>query len=229
MSSLVTVVKPGKLRICIDPKHLNENIKRSHYPLPTIEDLLPDLSKAKIFSVVDAKNGFWHVELDDESSYLTTFNTPFGRCRWLRMPFGISSAPEEYQRRQDQTVEGLPGVRSIIDDILIYGEGDTEEEAISDHDVKFRALMERCKERNLKLNKDKLSLKMKEVKFIGHLMTSKGLKPDPAKVRAILDMPKPTNVSGVRRIIGFVTYLSKFLPKLSDICEPLRKLTLKDS
>ena len=138
-------MKPGKLRICIDPKHLNQNIKRRHYTLPTIEDLLHDLSKAKIFSVVDAKNGFWHVELDDESSYLTTFNTPFGCYRWLRMFFGISSAPEEYQRRQDQTVEGLPGVRSIIDDILIYGEGDTEEEAIADHDVKFRALMERCK------------------------------------------------------------------------------------
>ena len=189
VSSLVIVVKPGKLRICIDQKHLNQNIKRSHYPLPTIEDLLPDLSKAKIFSVVDAKNGFWHVELDDESSYLTTFNTPFGRYHWLRMPFCISSAPEEYQRRQDKTVEGLPGVRSIIDDILIYGEGDTEEEVIADHDVKFRALMERCKERNLKLNKDKLSLKMKEVKFIGHLITSRGLKPDPEKVRAILDMP----------------------------------------
>ena len=70
---------------------------------------------------------------------------------------------------------------------------------------------------------------MKEVKFIGHIITTKGLKPDPEKVRAILDMPKPTNVYGVRRIIGFVTYLSKFLPKLSDICEPLRKLTLKDS
>jgi hypothetical protein len=134
------------------------------------------------------------------------------------MPFGISSAPEESQRRQDQTVEGLPGVRNIIDYILIYGEGDTEEEAIADHNVKFRTLMERCKERNLKLNKDKLSLKMKEVKFIGHLITSKGLKPDPEKVGAILDMPKPTNVSGVRRIIGFVTYQSKFLPKLSDIC-----------
>jgi hypothetical protein len=103
------------------------------------------------------------------------------------MFFGISSAPEEYQRRQDQTVEGLPGVRSIIDDILIYGEGDTEEEAIADHDVKFRALMERCKERNLKLNKDKLSLKMKEVKFIGHLIMSKGLKPDPEKVCAMFD------------------------------------------
>ena len=176
------------------------------------------LAKWRYLVLLTLRTAFWHVELDDESSYLTKFNTPFGRYRWLRMPFGISSAPEEYQRRQDQTVEGLPGVRSIIDDILIYGEGDTEEEAITDHDVKFRTLMERCKERNLKLNKDKLSLKMKEVKFIGHLITSKGLKPDPEKVGAILDMPKPTNVSGVRRIIGFVTYQSKFLPKLSDIC-----------
>ncbi|VDH97221.1 Hypothetical predicted protein [Mytilus galloprovincialis] len=197
VSSLVTVVKPDKLRICIDPKHLNQQLKRSHYPLPTIDDLLPELSRAKVFSVVDAKNGFWHVELDEESSLLTTFNTPFGRYRWLRMPFGLSSAPEEYQRRQDQTVEGLPGVRSIVDDILIYGEGDTEEEAIDDHDRKFRALMERCRERNLKLNKEKFKLKLKEVRFIGHLVTSEGLKPDPEKIRAVMDMPKPTDVSGL--------------------------------
>lgn len=117
----------------------------------------------------------------------------------------------------------------MIDDILIYGEGKTEEEAIKDHDRKFRLLMERCRERNLKLNKDKLKLKLKEVKFIGHLITNKGLKMDPEKIRAVLEMPKPTDVSGVRRLVGFVTYLSKFLPKLSDICETLRKLTLKDS
>ena len=69
---------------------------------------------------------------------------------------------------------------------------------------------------------------MTEVKFIGHLITNKGLKMDPEKVCTVLEMPKPTDVSGVRRLVGFVTYLSKFLPKLSDICEPLRKLTLKD-
>ena len=112
---------------------------------------------------------------------------------------------------------------------MVYGEGKTGEEAIQDHDRKFRLLMERCRERNLKLNKDNLKLKLKEVKFIGHLITNEGLKMDPEKVRAVLDMPKPTDVSGVRRIVGFVTYLNKFLPKLSDICEPLRKLTLKDT
>ncbi|XP_014673255.1 PREDICTED: uncharacterized protein LOC106813592 [Priapulus caudatus] len=228
VSSMVTVVKPEKLRICIDPKDLNKALKRSHYPLPTIEEILPSLHNAKVFSVLDAKNGFWHVELDKESSLLTTFNTPFGRYRWLRLPFGISSAPEEYQRRQDQAVEGLPGVHSIVDDILVYGEGDSEKEAIADHDVKLRNLLERCRAIGLKLNKGKLRLRQKEVRFIGHLITAKGLKPDPAKVKAVTEMPEPTDVAGVRRFIGFVTYLSKFLPGLSDQCEPLRKLTQQD-
>lgn len=228
VSSMVTVVKPEKLRICLDPSDLNRAIKRSHYPLPTVEDILPNLSKAKCFSVLDAKNGFWQVELDRESSLLTTFNTPFGRYRWLRMPFGISSAPEEYQRRQDQTVEGLPGVHSVVDDILVYGEGDTEEQAAIDHDKKLIALLNRCREKGLKLNKDKLRLRQKEVRFVGHLITASGLKPDPDKVKAVAEMPEPTNVAGVRRFIGFVTYLSKFLIGLSDICEPLRKLTRQD-
>ena len=124
VSSMVVVKKPnGTLRICIDPKDLNKVLKRSHYPLPTIEDILPDLSRAKVFSTFDVKNGFWHIELDEESSKLTTFNTPFGRYRWVRLPFGLPSAPEEFQRHQE--IEGLPGVLSIHDDILVYGEGDT--------------------------------------------------------------------------------------------------------
>ena len=92
---MVAVKKPGKLCICICPKDLNKAIKRNHYPLPTIEEILPGVAKAKVFSVLDAKDGFHEVELDEESSYLTTFWTPFGRYRWLRMPFGIKVAPEE--------------------------------------------------------------------------------------------------------------------------------------
>ena len=225
VSSLVIVETPNKLRICLDPQDLNKALQRSHYPIPTIEEILPDLKNAKVFSVVDAKDGFWHVPLDNESSLLTTFNTPFGRYRWCRMPFGISTASEEFQRRQDEVVEGLPGVLSVVDDIIIYGEGDTEEEAIRDHDSKFRALMERCRERNLKLNRNKLKLKLKELTFIGHLITDKGIEPDPAKVKAVENMPTPKDVTAVKSFLSFVTYLSKFLPKLSDISEPLRQLT----
>ena len=196
--------------------------------MPTIDDILPELSQAKVFSVFDVKNGFWHVELDEESSKLTCFNTPFGRYRWLRMPFGLAPAPEEFQRRQHQVLEGLPGVLTIHDDILLYGEGDTYEEASRDHDAKLHKLMMRCREQNVKLNKDKMKLRLYQVPYIGHLLTSQGLKPDPEKVKAIIEMPKPKDVAGVRRFIGFVNYLSKFMPRLSEVCEPLRRLTMKD-
>ena len=122
VSNIVVVKKSNKkLRICIDPKDLNKAIRRPHYNMPTIDDMAPDLTKAKVFSVVDAKDGFWQVKLTDKSSYCTTFNTPFGRFRWLRMPFGIRSASEEFQRRISTALEGLAGVKVIVDDILIYG------------------------------------------------------------------------------------------------------------
>ena len=90
VSSLVVVEKPnGKLRICIDPVHLNKALKRSHYPLPVIEDVLPELADVKVFSKADLKDGFLHIELDNESSLLTTFQTPWGRYCWKWMPFGI--------------------------------------------------------------------------------------------------------------------------------------------
>lgn len=82
ISSMLIVKKPGKLRICIDPRDLNKAIKRSHYIMPTLEDILPNLANAKVFSVLDAREGFWHIKLDERSSYLTTFWTPFGRYRW---------------------------------------------------------------------------------------------------------------------------------------------------
>lgn len=105
ISSMVVARKPsGAIRLCIDPKPFNVALKRNQYPTPTIEDILPDLSKARIFSVFDAKDGFWHIQLDQASSFLTTFGTPWGRYRWLRMPFGISPAPEEFQRRMDKAL-----------------------------------------------------------------------------------------------------------------------------
>ena len=227
---MVTVKKPNsRLQICLDSKDLNKVVKRSHYPLPTIEELLPELNKAKVFSTFDVKNGFWHIELDEPSSRLTTFNTPFGRYRWLRLLFGLATAPEVFQRCQHQAVEGLPGVLSIFDDILISGEGETDEEATRDHDAKMHALMKRCREQNIKLNREKAKLHRKEVPFMGHLITRKGLKPDPEKLRAVSEMPTPTDVVEIQRFIGFTNYLSKFLPKLSDECLPLRKLTEKDA
>jgi len=186
VSSMVLVKKPdGTVRICLDPTDLNRAIKRPIYPLPTIEQILPKLKNAKYFSLLDAKNGYWQVELDYNSSILTTFNTPIGRFRWRRLPFGICSASEEYQQRMMQALEGLDGIAIVADDILVYGSGNTNEEASRNHDNNLENLLKRCEKVNLKINKEKLKLKKQELTYIGHRITSEGVKPDENKIQSI--------------------------------------------
>ena len=227
VSNLVAVRKPNKLRVCLDPLELNKAVLRNHYPIPTVEQIVPRLSKAKVFSTVDAKDGFLQVVLDEPLSYLTTFWTPYGRYRWLRMPFGIKSAPEEFQRWIDECLEGLENIQAIHDDVIIFGTGDSEEEALASHDKALRALLDRCWECGLKLNKKKIKFKQDSVAYMGHIFGKQGLSPDSVKVQAVRDMPCPTDIQGVQRLIGVVTYLSKIMPQLSSICEPLRRLTDK--
>lgn len=142
VNTLVVVEKAqnSKLRVCLDPRDLNKAIQRPHYPLPTLEDVTTKLAGAQYFSVLDARSGYWAMKLSEESSFLTTFNTPFGRYRFLRLPFGISSAQDEFQRRVDETYEGLKGVAAIVDDILVFGR--TKEE----HDENLRAILQRTRE-----------------------------------------------------------------------------------
>ena len=111
------------------------------------------------------------------------------------------------------------------DDMIIYGSGETEEEATKDHDRNLRAFLTRCRETGIKLNQKKLQLRAKDVQYMGHVITDKGLQADPEKSEAIQKMPKPEDVKAVRRFCGFVNYLARFLPKLSDVLEPLRQLT----
>ena len=236
VSSMLVVSKPSieadgetKIRICLDPRDLNVAIKREHFPMFTMEEIATRLNGAKLFSVFDASNGFWQVELDEESSLLTTFNTTFGRYKWQRMPFGIKSAPEVWQRKMREHVEGLKGVEVIADDFVIVGYGNTPAEWQADHGRNVRAFFDRCHERNLRLDKNKARLRQLEVPFIGHILTLEGLKPDPWKVNAIVDMPDPTDAQSLRRFLGMVNYLAKFLPRLSEETEVLRKLTEKDA
>lgn len=114
------------------------------------------------------------------------------------MPFGISPAPEYFQRKLDQNLEGLNGIYKIADDILITGRGTSIDEAVKDHDTNLVRLLDRCRERNLKLNREKLQLKCSETPFIGHVLTPEGVKPDPRKVDAILKMDRPNDVAAVR-------------------------------
>ena len=219
---VVTTKKSGELRVCIDPKFLNEALKREHYRLPLLEDILPALSKAKYFTKVDLSSAFWHCKLDKPSSYLTTFSTPFGRYRWLRLPFGLKVSSEIFQKRIVQSIDDLPGTLCIADDILIYGSTRME------HDLNVERFLQRCIRDGIKLKKEKVTFCTNQVTFHGHLLTNKGIKPDPEKVKAITDMPVPTNRKAVSRLNGMVNYLSRFLPKLAEVMAPIRQLTHKN-
>ena len=182
VSGLVVVQKSdGRIRVCIDPQYLNRALKREHYPLPLIEDVLPELASVKVFTKADCKEGFLQCELDDNSSLLTTFQTPWGRYKWRRLPFGVSPAPELFQKLLDQNLECLTGVYKVADDILIVGRGATLQEAHADHDANLDALMKRCIERKIVLNERKFEYKTDRVKFIGHVLTSNGLQVDEDK------------------------------------------------
>ncbi len=218
VNSMVTVTKPNKVRICIDPQDLNTAIKREHYPLRTIEEVVAEMPDARFFSVLDANHGFWKIQLDEESSHLCTFNTPFGRYSFKRFLFGISSAPEVFQKCIARHLERLEGVVNVIDDILVWGE------SIEQHDRRLRQLLDRLRSIDLKLNKSKCKIRMTEISYIGHVLSEKGLKPDPEKVRAIQNMPAPEDKAALQRFTGLLQYLSKFIPNLSDLSAPLRKL-----
>ena len=197
LSNMLVKEKPGgKIRICIDPSQtINKAIKRPVYTIPTIEKKLPLLANAKVFTIVDATEAFHTIELDEPSSLLTTFQGPNGRYRYTRMPFGISSGLEEYQRRQHEFLENLKGVINIADDICIFGCGNTKEEADQDHDKDLVALLDKCSEFGLRLSAKKIQFKSKSVTFMRHNLTDKGVAPDPAKVTAITEMSRPTKQS----------------------------------
>ena len=184
VNSMVATRKKNKeeIRLCLDPRNLNKALKRPHYPMRTVEEILTRISKARYFSVLDAKSSFWQIPLEINSSYYTTFNSPFGRFRFLRMPFGISSGSEVCQQAMEHLFTGYP-CEIIMDDLLVWGE--TQEE----HDMNLRKVFARAGEIGLKLNPSKCKFRLPEVGYIGHVLTSKGLKPDPEKTQAIIDIP----------------------------------------
>ena len=219
VNSLVVVEKPnGKLRICLDPRNLNKAVKRPHYTMPTLDDAVSKMAGARYFSKLDAQSGYWQIKLEEKSSYYTTFNSPFGRYRFKRLPFGIISAQDLFQQKMDELFEDMPGVTPLIDDVIIHGT--TREE----HDYNLKSALERASKNKMRLNSEKLEVGVKQVEYFGHLITDEGLKPDPEKVKAIKSMPAPTNKKELQTVLGMITYLAKFAPQLSEITKPMRDL-----
>ena len=199
-----------KVRICLDSSQtINKAISIPRYQIPTTQEVLPKLSgkKVKTFSIFDALDGFTQVELDEESSYYTTMHTPC-RYRWVWLPYGVSSAPEEFQCRIHEALDGLLGVYCIADDILVVGQGNTREAANEEHDQNVLALMVRSGERHQKLNVRKVQYKLQEISFMGSILDEEGIHPDPSIVAAITNMPTPGDKAAILRFCRMANYLS---------------------
>ena len=224
VNSLVTVEKKdGSLRLCLDPKDLNKSIKREHYKPPTAETISSKLNGKRIFTVIDMSNCYWHKKLDEESSLLCMFNTPFGRYKFNRLPFGICVASDVAQRMVDDNFSDISGVIAVHDDIIIAGK-DTEE-----HDNALKQVLKHARSRNIKFNRSKVQLHVNQVKYLGDIVTADGFKPDPEKKKAIIDMPEPHNRQDLQRLLGMVNYLSQYIPNMSEITAPLRALLKKNT
>ena len=168
-----------------------------------------------MFSKLDANSGFWQIGLSPESAKLTTFITPFGRFCFNRLPFGISSAPEHFQKRISQVLEGTDGALCQMDDILVFGK--TTEE----HDKHLEATLHKLQEANLTLNEEKCEFSKPSVEYLGSIIDSEGVHVNPKKVEAILEMETPKDQSGLRRFLGMVNQLSKYQPRIAELSKPL--------
>ena len=180
------------------------------------------MAGAKYFSKLDASSGYWQLKLDEESSKLLAFHTPFGRYKFKRLPFGVNCASEIFQAEVTEILEGLEGCANAQDDIVVWG--DTKD----NHDRRLKNVLSRIRFSGLKLNRSKCIFGSNQITYLGQLLTSEGVKADPRKVSAILDMPAPENKSDLQRFLGMVTYLGKFVPNLSEVSAPLRVLLEKD-
>lgn len=153
--------------------------------MPIIDKVLPMLKDAKIFSLVNAKDGFLQVKLSEETSYLTLFWTLCRKFQWLCMTFGISSSQQQFQRRLQQALAGLEGILTVADGILIVSCGQMDAEARQDHDHNFANLLQHARNQNLKINKAKMRLHVKEISYIRHVLSPEGVEVDPDKVSDI--------------------------------------------
>ena len=199
------------VRICVDFRPLNECVLREIHPLPKVEETLAQLSGATVFSKVDANCSFWQIPLAKHSKHYTTFITPFGRYCFNKLPFGISSAPEHFQKQMNNILRGMAGVLCHMDDVLIFGS--TQEE----HDTRLHTL-----------NRQKCEFSRRCLTFLGHTngdtIDEHAISPDPQKTNAILKMERLKTPTELQRSLGMVNQLSKFTPNIAFLTSPLREL-----
>ena len=206
-----------KLCICLDPMNLNKALIHKPYHFKTTEDITHLIANSCVMTVCNCKKGYWHQELDEASSFPTTFN--FGRFLYTVMPFGITMAGDIFQWKLDQCFSHLKNVIVIADDIMIVGKNHKE------HNLVLTTLLETARKCNVWLNYDKLQYRKTKVDFFRETYMIDGHKPAQTKVSAITTMPEPSCKKEVQSFIGLINYLSKFSARLSELSEPIRELS----
>ena len=176
-----------------------------------VEETLAQVTGATVFSKLDANSGYWQIPLSESSKHLTTFVTPSGRYCFNRLPFGISSASEIFHKHMSRILAGCKGVLVHHNDVLVYGA--TQQE----HDANLLAALKRLEKANVTLNPDKCKFSRTSIDFLGQIVDKNGIRPDPAKTQAVLEMEPPQSVSNLRRFMGMVNQLGKFSPRLAEL------------
>ncbi|XP_011858920.1 PREDICTED: uncharacterized protein K02A2.6-like [Vollenhovia emeryi] len=222
ISPIVPILKDnGELRLCVDMRRANAAIRRENHPLPSMDHLLPKIRKAAFFTKLDIKNAFHQVELHPNSRHITTFITLKGLYRYKRLMFGITCAPELFQKILEKMLIKCEGVINFIDDILVYG--CTEQE----HNLRLQKVLQVLEENNVLLNQAKCVYKTRKINFLGHELTPGGIKPLDKYVRSITEFRTPKTVDELQSFLGLPNYINKWIPNLATLTEPLKELLRK--
>ena len=211
--------KDGSLRFCVDYRKVNSMTIRDAYPIPRIDDTLDSLREAKFLSTIDLRSGYWQVAMDEDSKEKTAFITHKGLFQFNVMPFGLTNAPATFQRLMDIVLAGLKWQCCLVylDDVIIYSP--TFEQHLIDLEKVFQAL----KSANLTLKASKCQFCRREMKYLGHVITRNGIKPDPDLIKSVANFPQPRKVKDVQSFLGLTGYYRRFIKDYAKIAEPLLK------
>lgn len=219
------VIQPkedGDIRICLDLRQINKAILREVHPIPVIEEIILKVGNSKWFSLMDIKQAFHQIEISPKSRPITTFITSKGLYRYKRLLFGISCAPEIFQKVMENILANCEGVIVFIDDILVYGQ------TKQIHDSRLQQVQNRIQQYNIMLNDKKCIYGVNEIEFLGFKFSSKGVDITKSKIAALQEFREPNDVSELRSFLGFVTFLKKFIPQMSTVAAPLNRLLEKN-
>ena len=217
--------KDGSWRMCVDYRRLNEKTIKDAYPLTRIDENLDALEGAEWFSSLDLDMAYHQVPLAEEDKDKTAFATPRGGLyQFTTMPFGLCNAAGTFERIIERTLAGLQWEIAVLylDDIVVYGS------SFEKHMENLQRVLKRLQEAGLKLKPKKCNLLQKEISFLGHVISKDGIRTDPAKITAVKNMPRPTNVTQTRSFLGLASYYRKYVKSFSKIAKPLFDLTRKD-